>query len=167
MNQTGPWSVKGIDQRARDAAREAASAEGLTLGEYLNRLLMADEEEQHNEISSLFRTPRPRPEAASSTLDRLTRRIEAAEARSTLAITGMDHTVLGLVAKLEKAEGNSNAVVGHVESLMDEIGLNRTIRPDRTLKRSDRSSRRSASWRTMSMKRANLPRTKPRPSRAG
>lgn len=121
MNQTGPWSVKGIDQRARDAAREAASAEGLTLGEYLNRLLMADEEEQHNEISSLFRTPRPRPEAASSTLDRLTRRIEAAEARSTLAITGMDHTVLGLVAKLEKAEGNSNAVVGHVESLMDEI----------------------------------------------
>ena len=121
MNQTGPWSVKGIDQRARDAAREAASAEGLTLGEYLNRLLMADEEEQHNEISSLFRTPRPRPEAASNTLDRLTRRIEAAEARSTLAITGMDHTVLGLVAKLEQAEGNSNAVVGHVESLMDEI----------------------------------------------
>ena len=41
MNQTGPWSVKGIDQRARDAAREAASAEGLTLGEYLNRLLMS------------------------------------------------------------------------------------------------------------------------------
>lgn len=117
MNQTGPWSVKGIDQRAR----EAANAEGLTLGEYLNRLLMADEEEQHNEISSLFRTPRPRPDAASGTLDRLTRRIEAAEARSTLAITGMDHTVLGLVAKLEKAEGSSNAVVGHVESLMDEI----------------------------------------------
>jgi localization factor PodJL len=121
MNQTGPWSVKGIDQRARDAAREAANAEGLTLGEYLNRLLMTDEEDQHNEISSLFRTPRPRPDAASSTLDRLTRRIEAAEARSTLAITGMDHTVLGLVAKLERAEGNSNAVVGHVESLMDEI----------------------------------------------
>jgi localization factor PodJL len=121
MNQTGPWSVKGIDQRARDAAREAANAEGLTLGEYLNRLLMADEEEQHNEISSLFRTPRPRPDAASSTLDRLTRRIEAAEARSTLAITGMDHTVLGLVAKLEQAEGNSNAVVDHVENLMDEI----------------------------------------------
>ena len=24
MSQTGPWSVKGIDQRARDAARERA-----------------------------------------------------------------------------------------------------------------------------------------------
>lgn len=41
MSQTGPWSVKGIDQRARDAAREAAHAEGITLGEYLNRLLMS------------------------------------------------------------------------------------------------------------------------------
>lgn len=121
MNQTGPWSVKGIDQRARDAAREAASAEGLTLGEYLNRLLMTDEESQLNEISSLFRNPRPQPDATTNTLDRLTRRIEAAEARSTLAISGMDHTVLGLVAKLEHAEQNSNSVVGHVESLMDEI----------------------------------------------
>ena len=121
MNQTGPWSVKGIDQRARDAAREAASAEGLTLGEYLNRLLMSDEESQLNEISSLFRTPRPRPDATTNTLDRLTRRIEAAEARSTLAISGMDHTVLGLVAKLEHAEQSSQSVVGHVESLMDEI----------------------------------------------
>ena len=121
MNQTGPWSVKGIDQRARDAAREAASAEGLTLGEYLNRLLMTDEESQLNEISSLFRNPRPRPDATTNTLDRLTRRIEAAEARSTLAISGMDHTVLGLVAKLEHAEQSSHSVVGHVESLMDEI----------------------------------------------
>lgn len=131
MNQTGPWSVKGIDQRARDAAREAASAEGLTLGEYLNRLLMSDDYSLPNEISSLYRPqsrnhsemapPQPQQTTASSTLDRLTRRIEAAEARSTLAITGMDHTVLGLVAKLEQAEGNSHAVVGHVESLIDEL----------------------------------------------
>mgnify|MGYP003627073634 FL=1 len=130
MNQTGPWSVKGIDQRARDAAREAASAEGLTLGEYLNRLLMSDDYALPNEISSLYRpqsrnhsemAPPPQASTASSTLDRLTRRIEAAEARSTLAITGMDHTVLGLVAKLEQAEGNSNAVVGHVENLIEEL----------------------------------------------
>jgi localization factor PodJL len=130
MNQTGPWSVKGIDQRARDAAREAASAEGLTLGEYLNRLLMSDDYSLPNEISSLYRPqsrnhsempPPPQPSTASSTLDRLTRRIEAAEARSTLAITGMDHTVLGLVAKLEQAEGSNQAVVGHVENLIEEL----------------------------------------------
>ncbi|KCZ90804.1 peptidoglycan-binding protein [Hyphomonas johnsonii] len=122
MNQTGPWSVKGIDQRARDAAREAASAEGLTLGEYLNRLLMSEDGPQHNEISSLFQPHhRPQPDAASNALDRLTRRIEAAEARSTLAITGMDHTVLGLVARLESAEQGSAAIGGHVEGLIEEL----------------------------------------------
>lgn len=122
MSQTGPWSVKGIDQRARDAAREAALAEGITLGEYLNRLLMT-EGPQPDEI----RHPRdrdydrPRPDAAAGALDRLTRRIEATEARSTLAITGIDHTVLGLVARLQNAEQNTAAVAGHVEGLIDEM----------------------------------------------
>ena len=43
MTQSGPWSVKGIDHRAREAAREAARDEGMTLGEYLNRLLLEEE----------------------------------------------------------------------------------------------------------------------------
>ncbi len=121
MTQTGPWSVKGIDQRARDAARDAAMAEGLTLGEYLNRLLLASEAPAPREIAEPFETARPKPDAASNALDRLTRRIEATEARSTLAITGMDHTVLGLVARLENAEQGSAAIAGHVEGLIDEI----------------------------------------------
>jgi localization factor PodJL len=121
MSQTGPWSVKGIDQRARDAARDAAMAEGLTLGEYINRLLMAGEAPPPAAVAEPFEAPRLRPDAASHTLDRLTRRIEATEARSTLAITGMDHTVLGLVARLENAEHSSAAIAGHVEGLIDEL----------------------------------------------
>lgn len=121
MGQTGPWSVKGIDQRARDAAREAASAEGLTLGEYLNKLLIASDGPQPNEVAAPFRNEVPRGDAASSTLDLLTRRVEATEARSTLAITGMDQTVLGLVARLENAENGSSAIAGHVEGFLDEL----------------------------------------------
>ena len=122
MSQTGPWSVKGIDQRAREAAREAAHAEGITLGEYLNRLLMAsDTPPQPNQIRTPFQHTRPRPDAATNTLDQLTRRIEAVEARSTLAITGMDHTILGLVAKLEEAENRSSAATGYVEGLIDDL----------------------------------------------
>ncbi len=121
MGQTGPWSVKGIDQRARDAAREAASAEGLTLGEYLNKLLIASDGPQPNEVAAPFNNEPPRGDAASSTLDLLTRRVEATEARSTLAITGMDHTVLGLVARLENAENGSSAIAGHVEGFLDEL----------------------------------------------
>ena len=121
MSQTRPWSVKGIDERARAAAREAASAEGLTLGEYLNKLLMASDAPQPNEVVEPFASGRPKPAAASDTLDRLARRIEATEARSTLAITGMDHTILGLVSRLESTEQTSSAIAGHVEGLIDEL----------------------------------------------
>lgn len=143
MSQTGPWSVKGIDQRAREAAREAAMAEGITLGEYLNRLLMSAEDAHYEDMRSLYdgpsygnpsyrNPPRPqrneyRPEQrppqqdAASALERLSRRIEATEARSTLAITGIDHTVLGLVARIQNAEQTSAAVAGHVEGLIDEM----------------------------------------------
>lgn len=142
MSQTGPWSVKGIDQRAREAAREAAMAEGITLGEYLNRLLMSAEEPHYEEMRSPYEGPSygqpsyrnpPRPprsdyrgeprtqQDAATALERLSRRIEATEARSTLAITGIDHTVLGLVARIQNAEQTSAAVAGHVEGLIDEM----------------------------------------------
>ncbi|MEZ5952815.1 MAG: peptidoglycan-binding protein [Hyphomonas sp.] len=121
MSQTRPWSVKGIDERAREAAREAATAEGLTLGEYLNRLLIASDPPQPNEVVEPLHRRKPTATAASDTLDRLTRRIEATEARSTLAITGMDHTILGLVTRLETAEQTSSAIAGHVEGMIDEL----------------------------------------------
>lgn len=40
MATRGPWSVKGIDSQAREAALQAARNEGVTLGDYLNRLLL-------------------------------------------------------------------------------------------------------------------------------
>ena len=39
----GPWSIKGIDSRARERAREKAQRSGLTLGEYLNHLLIEED----------------------------------------------------------------------------------------------------------------------------
>lgn len=135
MSQGGPWSGRAFDQRAREAAREAAMAEGITLGEYLNRLLMSAEEPppppqpMETPYSYTRRTAMPaQPPAApppvydtATALDRLTRRIEATEARSTLAINGIDHTVLGLVARLQNAEQTTAAVAGHVEGLIEEM----------------------------------------------
>jgi len=125
MSQSG-WSKFSTDQRARDAAREAALAEGITLGEYLNRLLTMVEEPQPGETPYSYtrRTgaaPPPHGPDPATTLDRLTRRIEATEARSTLAINGIDHTVLGLVARLQNTEQTTAAIAGHVEGLIDEI----------------------------------------------
>jgi localization factor PodJL len=53
MSQAAPWSVKGIEQEARDAAKEAARRAGMTLGDWLNNAIaeqagdIADEPETH------------------------------------------------------------------------------------------------------------------------
>ncbi|MFO1149492.1 MAG: hypothetical protein U1E62_14040 [Alsobacter sp.] len=39
MKQGMPWSVKGVDTNARDAAKEAARRAGMTLGEWLNSVI--------------------------------------------------------------------------------------------------------------------------------
>jgi localization factor PodJL len=39
MKQGMPWSVKGVDTNARDAAKEAARRAGMTLGEWLNTVI--------------------------------------------------------------------------------------------------------------------------------
>lgn len=42
MPSGAPWSVKGIDPRARAIAKTAARKEGMTLGEWLNRVILDD-----------------------------------------------------------------------------------------------------------------------------
>ena len=127
MSQTG-WSRFSTDQRARDSAREAALAEGITLGEYLNRLLTMVEEPKPGETSRSYtrRTGAPPMPAApvqdsASTLDRLTRRIEATEARSTLAINNIDNVVNGLAARLQTTDQTTVAIANHIEGLIDEL----------------------------------------------
>lgn len=133
MSNYGPWSVKGIDQRAREAAREAAREEGLTIGEYINRMLL---EETANEAPSArdYREPRypravdpdERPQrepfsAAGGTFDRLIARLEAVEARSTLALTGIDQSIVGLVTRLNRIDTKADNVADNVEATLEEL----------------------------------------------
>ena len=116
MSQYGSWSVKGVDDRARAVAKEKARLKGITLGDYINNLLL----EGHSEAGprDYFEPERARrPEA----LDGLAQRIEAVEARSTLAITGIDQSVLGLLARLENTENSSSAMAAEVERMIDEL----------------------------------------------
>ena len=39
MSTAGSWSVKGIDPKARELARDLARRSGLTLGEWLNQMI--------------------------------------------------------------------------------------------------------------------------------
>lgn len=122
MSQSGTGAAKGIDQRAREAAREAARSEGLTLGEYLDRLMKAPAEgRQPNEVPGPADARRPRSGSADDALERLTRRIEATEARSAMAITSMDDTIHDLVGRLEDTQQTTAAIAGHVEGVIDQL----------------------------------------------
>ncbi|MEO9971526.1 MAG: peptidoglycan-binding protein, partial [Hyphomonadaceae bacterium] len=70
-----------------------------------------------------YAEPAPAPSAEPSTaaLDRLTRRIESAEARSTLAITGIDQSVVGLLSRLENAEHNQQALGNHWDNVLGDV----------------------------------------------
>ena len=129
MSQYGSWSVKGVDDRARAVAKEKARLKGITLGDYINNLLL----EGHSEAGPRDLThPGSRPHMPAfaeperpSPLDNLAQRIEAVEARSTLAITGIDQSVLGLLARLENTENSASAMAAEVWTP--------TSRPDRCL----------------------------------
>jgi localization factor PodJL len=55
-----PWSVKGIDPKAREVAKDLARRSGMTLGEWLNRMILEDEGPEDVASESYFTDPRER-----------------------------------------------------------------------------------------------------------
>ncbi|TAL35643.1 MAG: hypothetical protein EPN98_06685 [Phenylobacterium sp.] len=139
MSAGAPWSVKGIDPKAREVAKDLARRSGMTLGEWLNRVILEDDvpEEVTAEAQfadRAFRAEAPRLRAISppspptvpdlarvaSALDRLTARIEASETRTGLAINGVEHSVRQALARIETAERDQNAAAVRLEGLLAE-----------------------------------------------
>ena len=58
-----PWSVKGIDPKAREIAKDLARRSGMTLGEWLSTMIIDDEDDDGV-------TPLPRRPHAAETIDR-------------------------------------------------------------------------------------------------
>jgi localization factor PodJL len=146
MTSGAPWSVKGIDPKAREIAKDLARRSGMTLGEWLNRMIVegdpiagadyapervldAPEEARVLEVSRPESGPRyeipghPADEVGrvAEAMERLSQRIEAAEQRSTLAITGIDQSVRGALARLETSERQQVSVAARFEGAVDEI----------------------------------------------
>ena len=146
----GPWSVKGIDPKAREVAKELARRSGMTLGEWLNRVILEDDlpEEVTSEAHFAQRPTRPVFETSKSfmpshlsltrpddmgriafALDRLTDRIEASETRTGLAISGVEHSVRHAVARIESAERETMGYAARHDAAAEraEIEQNRLI----------------------------------------
>ena len=142
MTAASPWSVKGIDPKAREVAKDLARRSGMTLGEWLNRMIIegdglagdhraADEAPSRARLEVVKDDAPPRMEITERTagevgrvavaLDRLTQRIEAAESRSAAAISGIDHSVRDAIARLGQAERERIAVAARFEGAVDEL----------------------------------------------
>ena len=138
MSQAGSWNDRGMDHKAREAARQAALSEGLSLREYLRRMLQGQEGHEDSPSAmypgegtgDILPGPRSLPwggraqggaEEAVAALEYLSRRIEAAEARSTQAISGIDRSLLSLVARIDTSEQTTAAVASHVDGLIEQM----------------------------------------------
>jgi localization factor PodJL len=153
MNAAGPWSVKGIDPKAREVAKDLARRSGMTLGEWLNQMIIEGEaeappfeigyrspssrdsvREAARELNSRDFNPTGEPFRAASAaakpadlqrinraLEHLTSRIEAAEHRSTLAISGIDQSVMGVLSRLESVERDQSSVAARFDGALQEV----------------------------------------------
>jgi localization factor PodJL len=120
MAAESSWSLRGVDPRARAIARSAAKREGITIGEWLNRQLLEDGE-GGGSAGGDHAGSYDDPEALAHVLDRLSRRIEAAEHRSTLAITGIDQSVLSIISRLQGAEELQSEFTERYAAALDEL----------------------------------------------
>ena len=120
-----PWSVKGIDPKARSVARERAARQGVTLGQYLNSLLLEGDEHDFRDID--LSDPMPRTSAdgdlrrMSQEIDQLSQRLEASTGRSARAISGIDKSILGLMGKVDTSGKAQLQALERVTRAMGEI----------------------------------------------
>ncbi|MGY6663219.1 MAG: peptidoglycan-binding protein [Glycocaulis sp.] len=138
MTSGTPWSVKGIDPRARAMAKTAARREGMTLGEWLNRVILEDGPLSSDWSDRLSAFPgftaSPDGDGGGGDDDlhemiaRLGARIEAAESRAQLAISGVDQSVNGLARRLERIEDgledeeeSTSAALARMRASQDEL----------------------------------------------
>jgi localization factor PodJL len=150
MSGAQSWSVKGIDPKVREAAREAAARQGMSLGEYLSQALaghqpgggppltspqahtpaaprtrrygLGQHEFEAEDEWNVGATPRTSEPA------RLIQRIESIERRTQLAVTGLDRavstidrSVLGLAARIEDAEAASHEASDRIADALEQF----------------------------------------------
>lgn len=143
------WSVKGIDPKIREAAREAAARQGMTLAEYLNHALAGQAPNtppspQQSAPPPRARTPRYLGAHDAEENDeewnvgglrgadpaRLAQRVESIERRMQLAVTGLDRavstidrSVMGLAARIDDAEALSGETAERISHALEQFRL--------------------------------------------
>lgn len=126
----GPWSVKGIDPKVREIARERAHRQGQTLGQYLNSLLLEADSAPVRDIDLSDPLPRAADDGdlrrMSQEIDQLSQRLEASTARASRAISGVDKSILGLMGKVDSSGKAQLMALERVTRALGEIESTQT-----------------------------------------
>ena len=139
MSAAAPWSVKGIEPKAREIAKDLARRSGMTLGEWLNQMILDDEDDGVTPLPRRHQAA-PRDDRRSrlrrmddaygrdETLDRvaasvemIAERLEASERRSTTAISGVDQAVSGLVHRLDGMDEQFRGQGRRIDDIAEEL----------------------------------------------
>jgi len=145
-----PWSVKGIDPKAREVAKDLARRSGMTLGEWLNTMIM-DDGEDDDVVQPMPRRPHASElierrgrsrrlddaydaedrsyrggsddtlQRVAASVDAIAARLEAAERRSTIAIQGVDQAVSGLVRRMEAQDQQAGQYGRRIDDISEEL----------------------------------------------
>ena len=131
MSTGGPWSVKGIDPRARARAKTAARRQGVTLGEWLNRAILEDSDpatSQWDDALSAFPgfagdavTNEEEDRLLRSMVDRLGERVESSEGLSSKALMDLDMAVQKLADRISVSEQGSATNLVETRERLDRV----------------------------------------------
>lgn len=141
VSAAAPWSVKGIDPKAREIAKDLARRSGMTLGEWLNSMIMEDDDDggvvplgrRPHVMDSYERRGRSRRlddayqmeeqgwDRIGASVDAIAARLEAAERRSTTAIQGVDQAVTGLLRRLDEQDKSNSALTRRIDDVAEEL----------------------------------------------
>jgi localization factor PodJL len=125
MKSNAPWSVKGIERDAREAAKEAARREGMTVGEWLNHMIYSHGQESASsggEVEGL------KLRDIITAIEHLRNRIVEAEKKNTEASSTLSRSVGGVVERLQRlervkpAEGSYQDLAARLEKIESASG---------------------------------------------
>ena len=132
MSGQSPWSVKGVEPRTREAAKDLARREGLTLGELLNRLIAETDEPAQKPVSNGKSTVNFGQEAnrLTAALEQLSRRLESGgvELVPPPASSGVDDR---LSQKFEKSMAAGDTAMGRIETHLNDLHETQVVLSER------------------------------------
>lgn len=129
MSSGGPWSVKGIDPRARARAKTAARKQGKTLGEWLNSVILDDNDPgaaQWDDALEAF--PGFDGDVANdddrllrAMINRLSERIEKTEQASSSTLSELDKAITQLATNVAKVAQRQGAKLDETDKSIDTV----------------------------------------------